>query len=86
MFAMPMTFIGKSAGTAPDRWRQTMDIEKRAFSIDEFCRRYGVGRTTAYEEIKAKRLQVAKAGKRTLVTADAAESWLKSLPTSRAAS
>jgi excisionase family DNA binding protein len=63
-----------------------MSVEKRAFSVDEFCARYGVGRTTAYEEIKAKRLQVVKAGKRTLVTADAAESWLKNLPTSQAAS
>ena len=51
----------------------TMEIEKRVFSINEFCSRYGVGRTTAYEEIKAVRSQVVKAGKRTLVPADAAE-------------
>jgi excisionase family DNA binding protein len=63
-----------------------MNVEKRVFSVAEFCSRYGVGRTTTYEEIKAGRLQAVKAGKRTLVTADAAESWLKSLPTSRAAS
>jgi excisionase family DNA binding protein len=63
-----------------------MNFEKRVFSVAEFCNRYGVGRTTTYEEIKAGRLQAVKAGKRTLVTADAAESWLKSLPTSRAAS
>ena len=55
----------------------TMEIEKRVFSINEFCSRYGVGRTTAYEEIKAGRLQVVKAGKRTLVPADAAKSWIK---------
>jgi excisionase family DNA binding protein len=54
--------------------------DKRAFSIGEFCNRYGVGKTTAYAEIKAKRLQVVKAGKRTLVPADAAEAWLKNLP------
>ena len=63
-----------------------MNIEKRVFSVAEFCSRYGVGRTTTYEQIKAGRLQAVKAGKRTLVTADAAESWLKNLPTSRAAS
>ena len=34
---------------------------------------YDVGRTTAYSEIKAKRLQVVKVGKRTLVPADSAE-------------
>jgi hypothetical protein len=54
--------------------------EKRAFSIAAFCERYGIGRTTAYGEIAAGRLQVVKAGKRTLVPTDAAESWLRSLP------
>ena len=56
----------------------------RAFSLSEFCRRYGIGTTTAYVEIKAKRLQVVKAGKRTLIPADAAEAWLKNLPTAQA--
>ena len=37
--------------------------DKRAFSIAEFCRLYGVGRTTAYFQINAKRLQVVKVGK-----------------------
>ncbi|HEY1472936.1 MAG TPA: helix-turn-helix domain-containing protein [Pseudolabrys sp.] len=64
-----------------------MKIEKRAFSIDEFCNRYGIGRTSAYSEIKAKRLPIIKVGKRTLVPADAAEAWLKNLSTySQAAS
>ena len=84
---MPMTFIGRFAGTTPaDNGGVIMEIEKRAFSVNEFCRRYGVGRTTAYEEIKAGRLQVVKAGKRTLVPFDAAESWLHSLPPVQAAS
>jgi hypothetical protein len=56
-----------------------MDNEKRAFSIAAFCERYDIGRTSAYEEIAAGRLQVVKAGKRTLAPADA-ESWLRSLP------
>jgi hypothetical protein len=54
--------------------------EKRAFSITAFCERYGIGRTSTYEEIAAGRLRVVKAGKRTLVPADAAERWLTSLP------
>ena len=57
-----------------------MEVKKRAFSVDEFCSRYGVGRTTAYAEIKANRLQVVKAGKRTLIPADSAEAWLENLP------
>jgi hypothetical protein len=37
---------------------------QRAMSIDEFCLCYGVGRTTAYDEIKSKRLRARKCGKR----------------------
>lgn len=58
-----------------------MENEKRAFSIAAFCECYGIGRTSAYEEIAAGRLHVVKAGKRTLVPADAAEAWLTNLPT-----
>jgi len=58
-----------------------MEAEKRAFSIAEFCSRYGIGRTSAYAEIKANRLSIVKVGARTLVLADAAEAWLKNLPT-----
>jgi excisionase family DNA binding protein len=54
--------------------------EKRAFSIAAFCERYGIGRTSAYEEIAAGRLQAVKAGKRTLIPFDASESWLRNLP------
>jgi len=53
----------------------------RAFSIDEFCRRYDIGRTTAYAEIAAGRLRRRKVGKRSLITEDDAEAWLRALPT-----
>jgi excisionase family DNA binding protein len=52
----------------------------RAFSIPEFCRRYGIGRTNAYQEIATGRLRALKAGRRTLITHEAAEAWLASLP------
>jgi len=52
----------------------------RAFNIEEFCRRYGIGRTTAYAEIAAGRLRRRKVGKRSLITEEDAEAWLKSLP------
>jgi excisionase family DNA binding protein len=60
----------------------------RAFSIDEFCRRYGIGRTSAYQEIAACRLRAVKVGRRTLIRDDDAEAWLatlSSVPTSRPA-
>lgn len=52
----------------------------RAFPIPEFCRRYGIGRTNAYQEIAAGRLRAVKVGRRTLIAHDAAEAWLAALP------
>jgi excisionase family DNA binding protein len=52
----------------------------RAFGVEEFCRRYGVGRTTAYAEIKAGRLPRRKIGRRSLIAEDDAEAWLHALP------
>ncbi len=53
---------------------------QRAMSIAEFCGRYGPGRTTIYQEIKLGRLRAHKCGKRTIITEDDAEDWLRSLP------
>ncbi len=53
----------------------------KAYSVAEFCRFYGIGRTHAYAEISAGRLRALKAGRRTLISADAAETWLNALPT-----
>lgn len=53
---------------------------RRAFSISDFCRRYGIGRTNVYREIAAGRLGAVKVGRRTLITRDAAEAWLAALP------
>lgn len=54
---------------------------QRAMSVQEFCRTYGIGRTRAYEELKASRLRGRKAGNRTIITVDDAEDWLLRLPT-----
>jgi excisionase family DNA binding protein len=55
-------------------------ISPRAFSIPEFGRLYGVGRTTAYQEIATGQLRAVKAGRRTLITHDDAEAWRASRP------
>jgi excisionase family DNA binding protein len=52
----------------------------RAMSIAEFSERYGPGLTTIYEEIKLGRLRAHKCGRRTFITEDDAEDWLRSLP------
>ena len=51
-----------------------------AYSIADLTQIAGVGRTFLYEEIKAGRLIVRKAGRRSLVLAEDAASWLASLP------
>jgi excisionase family DNA binding protein len=60
--------------------QRAASIQQRAMSIDGFAQRYGIGRTTAYEEIKQKRLRARKVGKRTIITDDDAEAWLQRLP------
>jgi excisionase family DNA binding protein len=51
-----------------------------AQSIEDFCDRYGIGRTTVYEEIRSGRLKAVKVGRRTLVPEEAGKDWLRSLP------
>jgi hypothetical protein len=51
-----------------------------ALTIEEFCRCYRVGRTTAYEEIGAGRLTARKRGVRTLIARNEARRWFRSLP------
>jgi hypothetical protein len=51
-----------------------------AMTIAEFCAWARIGRTMAYAEVKAGRLQLRKAGAKSLVTREAAEAWLRSLP------
>jgi hypothetical protein len=53
---------------------------QRAMSLDQFCERFNVGRTKAYEEIKQRRLKARKCGARTIIGQDDAEEWFNSLP------
>jgi len=57
-----------------------MQIKKLAYSIQELSRLSGLGRTFLYEEIKAGRLIVSKAGRRSIVLHDHAANWLAGLP------
>jgi excisionase family DNA binding protein len=51
-----------------------------AFSIEEFCQRFGIGRTSVYQEIKLGRLRARKIGRRTVILEDDAKDWLRHLP------
>jgi excisionase family DNA binding protein len=50
---------------------------KPAYSIPQFCEAYGVGRSLVYQEIRSKRLRATKIGRRTLISAEAAQEWLR---------
>jgi excisionase family DNA binding protein len=55
-------------------------MSKAAFSVEDFCNSYSVGKTTAYEEISSGRLHAVKVGRRTLIPENSAAEWLKSQP------
>jgi excisionase family DNA binding protein len=69
----------KTKGEISESESQRRD-RQRAMSVDQFGLRYGVGRTTTYEEIKSGRLRARKCGKRTIIAEDDAEDWLRRLP------
>ncbi len=54
--------------------------ERNCFSLEEFCFRNGIGRTTAYKEIKEGRLHPKKVGKRTLISLAEEARWFASVP------
>ena len=63
--------------------RKYTNDDVRAFSIDEFCEAYGIGRSFVYNEINKGRLIAKKIGtgrERTLIRRDDAERWLTDAP------
>jgi excisionase family DNA binding protein len=58
----------------------SINTEKLAYSITELAKVAGVGRSFLYEEVKAGRLKIKKAGRRSLVLIADAEAWLAALP------
>lgn len=53
-----------------------------ALTVNEFCRRYSVSRTTFYDQVKARRLEIRKVGHKSIVLTEEAERWLAALPSS----
>jgi excisionase family DNA binding protein len=56
-------------------------VTPEMFTIAGFCTAFGIGRSATYEELKAGRLRAVKAGRRTLISLEAAREWAASLPT-----
>ncbi|HAO2891838.1 TPA: helix-turn-helix domain-containing protein [Escherichia coli] len=53
---------------------------KVAYTVNEFCAVYGIGRSLCYDEMSSGRLPARKAGRRTLILKTDADKWLSSLP------
>lgn len=53
---------------------------RRAYRLAEFCKSFGVGETKARELIRDKALKAKRNGRYLIVTAEAAEAYLASLP------
>ncbi len=53
---------------------------KLAYSIADVTKLTGVGRSFIYDEIKAGRLHIRKAGRRTLIFNADLQAWLAQLP------
>jgi excisionase family DNA binding protein len=62
-----------------DKDKMKRDIERQAFSVFEFCARYGIARQTFYDEVGRGRLRAHKIGKRNLILKSDAERWAASL-------
>lgn len=52
-------------------------VPVRAYSVRDFCKAYGLGRSTTYEMIKAGRLKSIRIGGRRLIPAEAAEALIR---------
>jgi excisionase family DNA binding protein len=50
-----------------------------AITVDGFCHRFSIGRTTFYAEVKAGRIRPVKVGRKTLIPEAEVERWLASL-------
>jgi excisionase family DNA binding protein len=59
-----------------------MEETKRAMSVEEAAKAAGVGRTLLFEEIRKGRITARKVGRRTIITTEELDAWLRSLPKS----
>ena len=59
--------------------QQIATSDRVADTVDEFCQAVRIGRTLFYGEVKAGRINIRKAGRKTLVPRTEREAWLRRL-------
>lgn len=57
------------------------NVEKMAFTIDEFTFAYGISRTKAYELVNTNGFPAIRIGRRVLIPVDMLKAWLAQQPT-----
>jgi excisionase family DNA binding protein len=57
-----------------------MENIRLALGVAEAAKAAGVGRTTLFEAIRKGEIAAKKVGRRTIITTDDLDAWLKSLP------
>jgi excisionase family DNA binding protein len=57
-----------------------MEEIKRTMSVEQAAKAAGVGRTLLFEEIRKGLITARKVGRRTIITTDDLDAWLRSLP------
>ena len=57
------------------------ETQRRALSVEQFCKRYGIGKSTLYVQIREGRLRLRKIGKRSVIAVEDAEIWFMNLRT-----
>src|SRR5215831_8032317 len=55
-------------------------MDNRVLTIDQFCDRYSIGRSTAYHLIRTGKLLARKLGRRTILLPPDVDAWAASLP------
>ena len=62
-----------------------MSVDRRAYSTDDFCKAFSIGKTKLYEMLASGTINARKVDGRTIITHDEAERWLSALPSFTAA-
>ena len=62
------------------RFSATLALLKPAYSVENFCLAFDIGRSKVFEEISAGRLKAHKAGTRTIIALEDGIAWLNALP------
>jgi len=57
--------------------KDTTDLELRAYRVQDFCRAFGLSRSTAYNLMSSGKLRSVRVAGRRLIPADAAEALLR---------